>query len=157
MVDSSPQRVRVTRQKVHSTVLSRDAVAKTFPSGAHAPSQMIRVCDLSTARGTYPTKLSVRVLLLWIQVTGVLTGLFLVEQVPSSVTRNCQDIPVVRTERDACHGEGVAFQWLPEWPECLRIVHPNRGMLQSRGLTCRCEQLARRGDADGNRLQKSSN
>jgi hypothetical protein len=78
-----------------------------------------------------------------------------VEQAPSSVAGNGQDIPVVRTERDACHGEGVAFQWLSEWPECLRIVHPNCGMLHSRGLTCRCEQLARRGDADSNRLQKS--
>jgi hypothetical protein len=39
----------------YSTVLSRDAVAKTFPSAAHAPSQIIRACDLSTAIGTYPT------------------------------------------------------------------------------------------------------
>ena len=41
--------------KDYSTVLSRDAVAKTFPSAAQAPSQIIRACDLSTAIGTYPT------------------------------------------------------------------------------------------------------
>lgn len=38
--------------KGYSTVLSRDAVAKTFPSAAQAPSQIIRVCDLSTAIAT---------------------------------------------------------------------------------------------------------
>ena len=46
---------RVARwSKDYSTVLSRDAVAKTFPSAAQAASQIIRVCDLSTAIGPYP-------------------------------------------------------------------------------------------------------
>ena len=39
----------------HSTVLSRDAVAKACPSGDHAQSQIIRECDLSMVMGTYPS------------------------------------------------------------------------------------------------------
>lgn len=75
--------------KVYSTVLSRDAVAKTLPSGDHAPSQMIRVCDLSTASGTYPT--SIGQAFLSIQATTrkkVPTGLLLLEQAPSSIARD---------------------------------------------------------------------
>jgi hypothetical protein len=39
----------------HSTVLSRDAVAKACPSGDHAQSQIIRECALSMVMGTYPS------------------------------------------------------------------------------------------------------
>ena len=80
------------------------------------------------------------------------TRSFLLEQAPCPIARDGQDELVVRTERDACHGEGVAFEWPSEWPERFRIVDPNYGVLRSRGLTGRREQLARRGDADGDGL-----
>lgn len=83
------------------------------------------------------------------------TRFFPLEQAPTPIARDGQDELVVRTERDACHGEGVAFEWPPEWPERLRVVDPNYGVLRSRGLTGRREQLARRGDADGDGLQES--
>jgi hypothetical protein len=69
--------------------------------------------------------------------------LFPVEQAPSSIARNGQDELVVWTERDACHGESVAFEWLTEWPEVSRVVDPNRSVLRSCSLACRREQLAR--------------
>lgn len=59
---------------------------------------------------------------------------------------------VVGTERGSCHGEGMAFEWLTERPEMFRVVDPNRSVLRSCGLTRRCEQFARRGDANGNGL-----
>lgn len=81
------------------------------------------------------------------------TGLFfLAEQAPGSVTRDGQDELVVRTERDPRHGECVAFERLTEWPEGFRIVDPNCGVLRSCGFTRCCEQLAGRGDTDGNGL-----
>ena len=49
----------------------------------------------------------------------------------------------------------MAFEWPPEWPERFRIVNPNYGVLRSRGPTGRREQLARRGDADGDGLETS--
>jgi hypothetical protein len=73
----------------------------------------------------------------------VRTGLFPAEQAPGSITRDCKDELVVRTEGDARHREGVAFEQLTKWPEVLRLVDPNCGMLSSCGFTCRCEQLAR--------------
>ena len=81
------------------------------------------------------------------------TGLlFLLEQAPRPIARDGQDEPVVRTERDPCHGEGVAFERPSERSELFRIVDPNYGVLRSRGLASRREQLARRGDADGDGL-----
>ena len=113
-------------KKDYSTVLSRDAVAKTFPSVAQAPSQIIRACDLSTATGTYPAATSqgppLWILMNYIEVR---TGLFSAEQAPGSVTRDGEDELVVRTERDACHGKGVAFEWLTEGSEGFRLVDPN--------------------------------
>lgn len=77
-------------------------------------------------------------------------------QAPRPIARDGQDEPVVRTERDACHGEGVAFERPSERPERFRIVDPNYGVLRSRGPASRREQLTRRGDADGDGLEKKS-
>ena len=121
---------------------------------------MIRVCDLSIAIGTYPTKKQ-RVRNpscvgdssnLKTALTGLL---FLLEQAPRPIARDGQDELVVRAERDACHGECVAFERPPERPERFRVVDPDHGVLRSRGPASRREQLARRGDADGDGLEKN--
>jgi hypothetical protein len=79
--------------KDYSTVLSRDAVAKTLPSTAQAPSQIIRACDLSTAIGTYPTYGGYKSEAPPRGFSGmkrnkVRTGLFPAEQAPGSITRD---------------------------------------------------------------------
>lgn len=74
------------------------------------------------------------------------------EQTPGPIARDGEDELVVRTESDACHGEGVAFERLSERPEVLRVVDSNRGMLCTCRLACGRDQPARRGDTDGDGL-----
>ena len=84
----------------------------------------------------------------------VRTRLISAEQAPGSVTRDGEDELVVRTERDAGHGEGVAFEWLTEGSESFRLVDPNCGVLRSCGFTRRSEQLARRRYTNGDGLER---
>jgi len=76
------RRYTLKNRKSTRTVLSRDAVAKTVPSGAHAQSQIIRVCDLSIAIGAYPRNISQGASCGIRATKTVPTGLFLLEQVP---------------------------------------------------------------------------
>jgi len=78
-----------------------------------------------------------------------------VEQAPSPIARDGQDKLVVRAEGDARHGEGVALERLAKWPEVLRVVDMNCGVLRSCRLARRCKQLVRRGDGDGDGLELS--
>ena len=74
------------------------------------------------------------------------------EQTPGPIAGDGEDELVVRTERDACHGESVAFERLSERPEVLRVVDSDRGVLCACGLACGCDQPAGRRDTDGDGL-----
>ena len=113
---------------------------KTVPSGAHAQSQIIQVCDLSIAIDTYPRNIC----------QGASCVFRAIKQFPpdSSFWNRCHDRSQETVRTNWLSGLNamrvtvrVAFEWPLERPERFRIMNPNDGVLRSRGPTGGCTEV----------------
>ena len=136
--------------------MSRDAVANTSPSCAHAQSQTMRPCDLSAATGRYPP--------LWSLARAPGAGAELSrtaailkpKQSPGAVSGNRQDMAIVRAEGYTCDREVVTRKGLAEGLPIGRVVHADDCVLCGGGFACGSHQPFRAGDRQCHGLRYSS-